>query len=68
MLFILQVFISRCKFTIFFVKKAKLLKKNCKVNPSLTVSTVQRVKRLKIHNHRNNTIDFTFFSKKGVVQ
>ena len=32
------------------------------------VSTVQRVKRLKIHNHSNNTIDFTFFSKKGGVQ
>ena len=30
-----------------------------------SVSTVQRVKRL---NHRNNTIDFTFFSKKGFVQ
>ena len=30
------------------------------------VSTVQRVKRLiKVH-HRNNTIDFTFFSKKGL--
>ena len=29
------------------------------------VSTVQRVKRLiKVH-HRNNTIDFTFFAKKG---
>ena len=46
MLFILQVFISRCKFTIFFVKKSQAPKKNCKVNPSLTVSTVQRVKRL----------------------
>ena len=32
------------------------------------VSTVQRVKRLKIHNHSNKTISFTFFSKKGVVQ
>ena len=32
------------------------------------VSTVQRVKRLKIHNHSNKTIDFTFFSKKGFVQ
>ena len=32
------------------------------------VSTVQRVKRLKIHNHSNKTIDLTFFSKKGVVQ
>ena len=32
------------------------------------VSTVQRVKRLNRHNHRNNTIDFTFLSKKGVVQ
>jgi len=31
MLFILQVFISRCKFTIFFVKKAKLLKKTVKL-------------------------------------
>ena len=30
------------------------------------VSTVQRVKRLKIHNHSNKTIDFTFFSKKGL--
>ena len=30
------------------------------------VSTVQRVKRLiKVH-HRNNTIDFMFFSKKGL--
>ena len=28
------------------------------------VSTVQRVKRLKIHNHSNKTIIFTFFSKK----
>ena len=28
------------------------------------VSTVQRVKRLKIHNHSNKTINFTFFSKK----
>ena len=32
------------------------------------VNTVQRVKRLKIHNHSNKTINFTFFSKKGVVQ
>ena len=34
------------------------------------VSTVQRVKLLiKVqYNHRNNTIDFTFFSKKGFVQ
>ena len=34
------------------------------------VSTVQRLKLLiKVqYNHRNNTIDFTFFSKKGVVQ
>ena len=32
------------------------------------VSTVQRVKRLKIHYHSNKTINFTFFSKKGVVQ
>ena len=32
------------------------------------VSTGQRVKRLKIHNHSNKTINFTFFSKKGVVQ
>ena len=32
------------------------------------VSTVQRVKRLKIHNHSNKTINFTFFSKKVVVQ
>ena len=32
------------------------------------VSTVQRVKRLKIHNHSNKTINFTFFPKKGVVQ
>ena len=31
------------------------------------VSTVQRVKRLKKHNHSNKTINFTFFSK-GVVQ
>ena len=31
------------------------------------VSTVQRVKRLKIHYHSNKTINFTFFSKKGVV-
>ena len=30
------------------------------------VSTVQRVKRLKIHNHSNKTINFTFFSKKGL--
>ena len=30
------------------------------------VNTVQRVKRLKIHNHSNKTIDFTFFSKKGL--
>ena len=30
------------------------------------VSTVQRVKRLKIHNHSNKTIDLTFFSKKGL--
>ena len=30
------------------------------------VSTVQRVKRLKIHNHSNKTIKFTFFSKKGL--
>ncbi len=29
------------------------------------VSTVQRVKRLKIHNHSNKTINFTFFSKMG---
>ena len=29
------------------------------------VSTVQRVKRLKIHNHSNKTIIFTFFSKRG---
>ena len=28
------------------------------------VSTVQRVKRLKIHYHSNKTINFTFFSKK----
>ena len=27
---------------------------------------MQRVKRLKKHNHSNKTIDFTFFSKKGV--
>ena len=47
MLFILQVFIFSLQiYNFFFVKKAKLLKKNCKVNPSLTVSTVQRVKRL----------------------
>ncbi|MBU9912292.1 hypothetical protein KSW89_14885, partial [Prevotella copri] len=52
----------------FFCKKSQAPKKNCKVNPSLTVSTVQRVKRLKIHNHSNNNIDFTFFSKKGFVQ
>ena len=32
------------------------------------VSTLRRVKRLNRHNHSNNTIDFTFFSKKGVVQ
>ena len=32
------------------------------------VNTVQRVKRLKKHNHSNKTISFTFFSKKGVVQ
>ena len=31
-----------------------------------SMSTVQRVKRLKIHNHSNKTIDFTFFSKKGL--
>ena len=31
------------------------------------VSTVQRVKRLKIHYHSNKTINFTFFSKKRVV-
>ena len=30
------------------------------------ISTVQRVKRLKIHNHSNKTINFTFFSKKGL--
>ena len=30
------------------------------------VSTVQRVKRLKIHNHSNKTINFTFFFKKGL--
>ena len=30
------------------------------------VSTVQRVKRLKIHYHSNKTINFTFFSKKGL--
>ena len=30
------------------------------------VSTVRRVKRLKIHNHSNKTINFTFFSKKGL--
>ena len=30
------------------------------------VSTVQRVKRLKIHNHSNNNIDFTFFFKERV--
>ena len=30
------------------------------------VSTVQRVKRLKIHNHSNKTINFTFFSKRVV--
>ena len=29
------------------------------------VSTVQRVKRLKIHYHSNKTINFTFFSKRG---
>ena len=29
-----------------FCKKSQAPKKNCKVNPSLTVSTVQRVKRL----------------------
>lgn len=28
------------------------------------VNTVQRVNRLKIHNHSNKTIDFTFFSKR----
>ncbi len=28
------------------------------------VSMVQRVKRLKIHNHSNKTINFTFFSKR----
>ena len=28
------------------------------------VSTVQRVKRLKIHNHSNRIFNFTFFSKK----
>ena len=28
------------------------------------VSTVQRVKRLKIHNHSNRFVNFTFFSKK----
>ena len=31
------------------------------------VSTVQRVKRLKIHNHSNKTINFTFFPQKGFV-
>ena len=31
----------------------------------LLFSFVQRVKRLKIHNHSNKTINFTFFSKKG---
>ena len=30
------------------------------------MSTVQRVKQLKIHNHSNKTINFTFFSKKGL--
>ncbi|WP_238399431.1 hypothetical protein, partial [Segatella copri] len=30
----------------FFCKKSQAPKKNCKVTPSLTVSTVQRVKRL----------------------
>ena len=30
------------------------------------VSTVQRVKRLKIHNHSNKTINFSFFSKTGL--
>ena len=29
------------------------------------VSTVQRVKRLKIHNHSNKTIKFTFFSERA---
>ena len=29
------------------------------------MSMVQRVKRLKIHNHSNKTINFTFFSKRG---
>ena len=28
------------------------------------VSTVQRVKRLKIHNHSNKTLNFTFFFKE----
>ena len=27
---------------------------------------MQRVKQLKIHNHSNKTINFTFFSKKGL--
>ena len=46
MLFILQVFIFSLQIYDFFCKKSQAPKKNCKVNPSLTVSTVQRVKRL----------------------
>ena len=30
------------------------------------VSTVQRVKRLKIHNHSNRFVNFTFFTKRVV--
>ena len=32
----------------------------------LLFSFVQRVKRLKIHNHSNKTINFTFFKSKGL--
>ena len=46
MLFILQVFIFSLQIYDFFCKKSQAPKKNFKVNPSLTVSTVQRVKRL----------------------
>jgi len=46
MLFILQVFIFSLQIYDFFCKKSQVPKKNFKVNPSLTVSTVQRVKRL----------------------
>ena len=40
----------------------------CREIIRLRGNTIQRVKRLKIHNHSNKTINFTFFSKKGVVQ